>query len=258
MIARRPGKFSYNPVMEPAAQTARDVDVVIPALNERENLETLLPGLREALDALALEARIIVVDGGSSDGTREAAALLGATVVVQKERGYGGALLAGFREAAAPFVVTMDADLSHRPEFLKEFWERREEADLFIASRYVAGGRAEMNWFRLLLSRILNATFALVLSLPFKDVSSGFRMYRRGTLSKVVFQSRDFDVLEEILIRIYNQGCRIREIPFTYTPRESGRSHVRLFRFGLAYVKTLARMRKLRAGGAKKGVGSRQ
>jgi len=233
----------YSPSMQPSRP---DLAVVIPALNERENLELLLPALKETLSDLNLEAEIVVVDGGSNDGMCEAAERRGARVVVQQERGYGGALLAGFTAATAPFVVTMDADLSHRPVFLEEFWKRRDEAEVLIASRYVAGGRADMGWLRRVLSHILNRTYARVLSLPFRDLSSGFRMYRRDILAGLRVEARDFDVLEEILIRVHAEGWRIQEIPFHYMARASGRSHVRLLKFGWAFLKTFLRMWRLR------------
>ncbi|MEI8190333.1 MAG: glycosyltransferase family 2 protein, partial [candidate division NC10 bacterium] len=140
-----------------------DLAIVIPAWNERENLELLLPALRETLDGLRASWEIIVVDGGSSDGTAEAAVRRGARVVQQEALGYGGALLAGFAATSAPWVITMDADCSHRPIFIEEFWRRRSEAEVLIASRYVAGGRADMGIFRRLLSHVLNRTYARAL-----------------------------------------------------------------------------------------------
>jgi dolichol-phosphate mannosyltransferase len=222
------------------------VTVVIPALNEQENLELLLPALRETLEDLRVPYEIIVVDGGSTDGTGRAAEARGARVVQQRERGFGGALLAGFETARAPFVVTMDADLSHRPVFLKEFWAQRGSAEVVVASRYVPGGRADMGRFRRILSQILNRTYRRVLSIPIHDLSSNFRMYRRETLAGLMLVARDFDILEEILIRVHAQGWRIREVPFHYTARAVGRSHARLLAFGWAFLKTLLRMWRLR------------
>jgi len=230
----------------PPPATLPDLAIVIPAWNERENLELLLPAVKEMITGLKVAAEIVVADGGSRDGTREAAERRGARVVLQQERGYGGALLAGFAATTAPYVVTMDADLSHRPVFLEEFWRRRDEAEVLIASRYVAGGRAEMSGLRLLLSTLLNRTFRRILSLPLRDLSSGFRMYRRAALAKLTLTARDFDVLEEILVRVHAEGWRIQEIPFTYMARGSGRSHVRFFKFGWAFLKTLGRMWRLR------------
>ena len=223
-----------------------ELAVVIPALNERENLELLLPALKEVLTGLDLRAEVVVVDGGSHDGTREAAERRGARVVLQQERGYGGALRDGFAATTAPYIVTMDADLSHRPVFLEQFWKRRNEAEVLVASRYVAGGKADMGRFRLLLSHILNRTYRRALSLPLRDLSSGFRMYRRDVLAGLTLTARDFDVLEEILIRVHAEGWRIQEVPFHYMARGSGRSHARLIKFGWALLKTLARMWRLR------------
>lgn len=223
-----------------------DLAIVIPAWNERENIELLLPALKEMVGELGLRAEIVVADGGSRDGTREVAERKGARVVLQQERGYGGALLAGFAASSAPYIVTMDADLSHRPVFLAEFWKRRDQAEVLIASRYIPGGRADMGGFRRLLSHILNRTYSRALSLPLRDLSSGFRMYRRDILRDLSLVARDFDVLEEILIRVHAEGWRILEVPFHYMARGSGRSHVRLFKFGLAFLKTLVRMWRLR------------
>ena len=221
-----------------------DLSIVIPAWNERDNLEVVLPALKETLSFMSVNAEIVVVDGGSKDGTAEACAKRGVRLIQQRERGYGGALLEGLAAAQANLIVTMDADLSHRPSFLEEFWRRRNDAEMLIASRYIPGGKAEMGSFRRLLSLILNRTFALVLSIDIKDLSSGFRMYRREALSGLAFQSRDFDILEEILVQIHASGGRILEVPFHYMPRGAGRSHARLFKFGVAYLKLLLRMRR--------------
>jgi len=223
-----------------------DIAVVIPALNERDNLELLVPALTDVLSELRVQPEIVVVDGGSSDGTLNMPVRTGVRVIRQEDPGYGGALLAGFAETEAPYIVTMDADLSHRPVFLHEFWRLRNEAEVLIASRYVEGGRADMGWFRWVLSRSLNTVYRWLLSIEIRDLSSGFRMYRRETLIGLTLVARDFDILEEILIRVQAAGWRIREVPFHYMPRGSGRSHVRLFRFGKAFLRTLIRMKKLR------------
>jgi len=223
-----------------------DLAVVIPARNERENLELLLPALRETLDGLGVRWEILVVDGGSSDGTAEAASHRGARIIRQDAPGYGGALLTGFAAASAPWVVTMDPDCSHRPVFIEEFWRHRDEAELLIASRYVAGGQADMGAVRRLLSHVLNRTYARALSLELRDLSSGFRLYRRSVLNNLAVTARDFDFLQEILLRVHAQGWRIREVPFHYTARRAGRSLGRIFAFGWAYLKTLLRMWRLR------------
>jgi dolichol-phosphate mannosyltransferase len=225
-----------------------DLTVIIPAWNERENIQALVPAVQEIVGGLGLRTQIVVVDGGSRDGTAEAATQLGARAVLQQERGYGGALLAGFASATAPYVLTMDADLSHPPTFIADLWAHREQAELIIASRYVPGGKATVSPSRRVLSVILNALFRIVLRVPARDLSSGFRLYRREALQQLHLRSRDFDVLEEILVLVYRHGWRILEVPFHYMPRQSGSSHAKLIRFGWAYIKTLVRMWRLREG----------
>jgi dolichol-phosphate mannosyltransferase len=238
-----------------SSSTLLELAVVIPAWNERANLEILLPQLQEALAQIGAPSEIIVVDGGSHDGTAETAVRLGARAVQQTKRGYGGALSAGFAQMHARYVVTMDADVSHPAGFIARFWEERQNADVLIASRYVPGGTAEMSSFRYVLSRILNVTFAVLLMLPLKDLSSGFRMYRREALESMDLVSQDFDVLEELIVKAYIRGWKIREIPFHYATRVEGRSHARLLKFGVAYLRTIARMmreRYLRRGGTRR------
>ncbi len=227
-----------------------ELAVVVPAVDEGDNLARLLPALAEVLAELDVPAEVVVVDGGSRDDTADVAARYGARVVQQRERGYGGALAAGFAATAARHVVTMDADLSHRPAFLADLWRRRGDADVLIASRYVARGGAHMGWVRGLASCALNRAFAHVLGLPQRDLSSGFRMYRREVLDHVVFTARDFDALEEILIRAVNSGFRVVEVPFVYLPRRHGHSHVRPLRFAWAFASTLLRLWRMRNSSA--------
>lgn len=223
-----------------------DLSIIIPALNEAENLRSLLPLIDEVVADLNVKAEVIVVAGGSVDDTDAIVPQLGGRVVDQTERGYGGALLAGFGAARAPYVATMDADLSHPPIFLRDFWRERQTCDVLIASRYVPGGKADMAVSRRILSAILNRTFSAVLGLKLRDVSSGFRMYHRKQVATLDLQGRDFDVLEEILVKIKINGGQIKEVPFYYRYRHSGESHAKLWKFGWAYARTLLRMCRLR------------
>jgi dolichol-phosphate mannosyltransferase len=223
------------------------ISIVIPALNEGENLRFLLPRLHQAVSDLEMkEYEIIVVDGGSTDDTTEVASTLGTRVISQEEPGYGGALKAGFQAVNGEYTLTLDADLSHNPDFIRRMWDVRQEAEVIVASRYVPQGSAQMPLSRKVLSLILNRVFTKGLSLPLHDISSGFRLYRSSTITDLPLESTDFDVLEEILIRCYAQGWRIREVPFRYLPRRQGGSHISLLRFGYAYLRTFRRMWELR------------
>ncbi|MEI8064060.1 MAG: glycosyltransferase, partial [Verrucomicrobiota bacterium] len=223
-----------------------DLSIIIPALNEASNLDQLLPALHNMAARLTASYEIIVVDGGSIDETVAVVTRHHASIVHQTEPGYGGALKAGFATARGRYLATMDADFSHRPEFLRRLWNMRDQAEVLIASRYVEGGRAEMPWSRWLLSRILNEFFAHGLSLPYRDMSSGFRLYQAVALREIAITARDFEVLEEILIKLYAQGYQIREVPFLYCPRRAGRSHARLIKFGLRMLRLFFTLWRLR------------
>ncbi len=223
-----------------------DLSIVIPALNEADNLRLLLPSLQTVIEELGIAAETIVVDGGSIDDSPRIVHEANARFIEQVERGYGGALLAGFAAAQAPYIATMDADLSHPPIFIKDFWRERGSAEALIASRYVPGGRADMSLSRRILSTILNRAYAVLLGLRLRDLSSGFRLYDTRVVNQIRFEGRDFDALEEILVRIHVGGGRIKEVPFHYQARQSGKSHVKLVKFGWAFSKTLWRMCRLR------------
>ncbi len=224
------------------------LSIVIPALNEAKNLSKLLPEIHQLLAPLLGRTtyEIIIVDGRSRDNTREISLQLGAKVIVQTNSGYGNALVEGFKNAAAEYVLTMDSDLSHAPQFMLPMWHARHEADIVIGSRYIKGGYAKMPFVRKILSRLLNVIFTKGLSLPCRDISSGFRLYKAAALRELSLESRSFDILEEILIRCYTDGRNVLEIPFAYVPRKEGRSHVKLWKFAVSFLRTFWKMWKLR------------
>jgi len=227
-----------------------DLSVLIPVLNERDNVSALLPRLLRVLNELGCTYEILVVDGGSCDGTVEVARRLGAQVLVQRSPGYGCALREGFAAAAGQYVLTLDADLSHDPDFIGKLWRARSAADIVIASRYVTGGVAYMPLYRKLLSRILNRFFGLGLGLPVRDLSSGLRLYRGRVLADLALDGRNFEIVEEVLVKAYSAGWRVIEIPFTYYPRHRGASHARIVRFGVDLLLAFARLWALRRSAA--------
>ena len=223
-----------------------DLSIVIPTLNERENLRLVIPALIDTLRTLALRGEILVIDGGSSDGTAAEAERQGARVIVVPTGGYGQAMRVGLQQATGEYVVTMDADLSHEPEVIETLWAARAPRTIGIASRYVRGGSAVMSPSRRVLSLLLNVVFARSLALPVRDLSSGFRIYPAMDARGLRATAGDFDILIELLVRAYKSGWRIVEVPFHYAPRRSGSSKARVFRLGRAYVRTFARLWRLR------------
>lgn len=222
------------------------VAVVIPCLNEAAQLEKTLPRLKEALAALDVPARVYVVDGGSTDGSREVAAGLGACVLDQRGAGYGAAIATALECVDAPYLITMDAEPSPSLGILPYLYAMRDRAEIVIASRYMPQGHADMPWVRHALSRMLSAVFRRALSLPIYDVSSGYRLYSRAALAALRPELTSYAVLPEILVKAYCEGYRVREIPFHYISQRGAKRARNLFRLGRDYVLTLRKMWSLR------------
>ncbi len=223
-----------------------DVSVILPVVNEAENLSALIPKLIALHDRERLTYEIVVVDGPSSDGTRETAEALGARVVAERRRGYAGALETGIAEARGDYVLTLDADQSHDPDFIVKMWRARTRADIVIASRYALGGVAYSGFVRRFTSWLLNAVLRRMLSMPVRDLSSGYRLYRREVLANLELTATNFEVLEEILVKAYASGFSVVEVPFTYFPRGAGRSHAKLVSFGWKILRSSLPLWKIR------------
>jgi len=224
-----------------------DISVVLPVMNECENVRALLPRLKSIFAREKLSYEILVIDGNSTDGTREVAADLGARVLPERRRGYAGALTTGLAEAKGDYILTLDADLSHDPDFVTKMWRARTHGDIVIASRYARGGVAYSGFFRRKLSDFLNFALRRALSMPVGDISSGFRLYRREVAQQdLELESQNFEIQEEILAKAYAKGFSITEVPFVYFPRGSGRSHARVLRFGIDLFKSAIKLWKIR------------
>lgn len=231
--------------MQPT-QTAPDLSIVIPALNEAENLATLLPEIKTIVEGLDVQTEIIVVDECADDVTCQIVEQNHAELLCPNTSGYGMALLNGLQHAHGSFIISMDADYSHSPVFIRDLWGERHNADIIIASRYIRGGKAVMPFSRYFLSRILNLFFGLGLSIPVRDMSSGYRLYRANTIQGQQIISKNFDIQEELLVRAVAAGKSVKEVPFIYRPRKHGSSHARVLQFGITYLTTFGRLWRLR------------
>jgi SAM-dependent methyltransferase len=170
----------------------------------------------------------------------------GARVETFSEPGYGNALNAGLAAARGRWIVTMDADFSHPPEFIRTLWLRRREADVLIASRYVAGAFAEMPLSRRVASRLLNRVYRATLALPHRDLSSAFRMYSRRVIDDIApVSAPGLDSLQEVLVKAFGQGWKIAEVPLFYRQSKRWESG-RMAELGAGYLRTLGRMIALR------------
>ena len=226
-----------------------NVCVVIPTYNERENL----PLLAEKIFALKIPGmRLFVVDDNSPDGTGDAADELARQFPItvihrEKKEGLGKAYVDAFRkilsEEKCEYIVQMDADLSHDPQVVPIMLKRIETHDIVVGSRYVRGGKI-MHWhfLRRLLSRFGNIYARTILGLPYRDVTSGFKCYRRSVLAELMrgrFDSVGYNFQIEMLYRAHAHGFKILEITITFTERKIGSSKINLFIILESFYKVL-------------------
>lgn len=232
--------------MAEADPSAIELSIVIPVWNGEHSLGRLLPRLSTVLRSAVDGPTEMVVSVPKGDPAADLAEREGARVAEFLELGYGHALNAGLAASSGRWVVTMDADFSHHPEFVRTLWLRRREADVLIASRYVPGAYAEMSVSRRVASRILNRLYRTALALPYEDLSSAFRMYRRRVIEDLgPVTASGLDSLQEILVKAYSQGWKIQEVPLFYRQSRMWTSG-RLAELGMGYVKTVGRLMALR------------
>jgi dolichol-phosphate mannosyltransferase len=225
---------------------APDLSVVIPVWNGEHALGRLLPRVIRTIAATVPGSSEVVVALSPDDPVAAMVERSGARVATFAAPGYGSALGAGLAAARGRWVITMDADFSHHPEFIRTLWLSRKTADVLIGSRYVAGAFAEMPLSRRIASRVLNGIYRTALALPYRDLSSGFRMYSRPVLDDLgPITAAGLDALQEIAARAFAQGWKIQEVPLYY-PQSRRWTGGRVAELSAGYLRTLGRMLALR------------
>ena len=231
--------------------------LILPTYNEAANLE---PVVRASLDVIREAAsdghRVLIVDDASPDGTgaiadRLAAELPGEVDVLHRHAklGLGQAYLAGFRralDAGAALICEMDADFSHDPADLARLLRAADDADVVLGSRYVDGGEIE-GWGigRRAVSRWGCRYAERVLGLEVRDLTGGFKCYRREVLEAIDLdsvRSQGYAFQVELTYRAVRNGFRVREIPIVFRDREVGRSKMS-WRIALEAVWRVPQMR---------------
>jgi len=208
--------------------------ICLPTYDERENLEPMLRALGEVIGA---DDRVLVIDDDSPDGTGELAdrlaSELGWVDVLHRpaKEGIGPAYLAGFRRAledGAELVLEIDCDFSHDPKDVPRLVAAAADADLVLGSRYVPGGGVS-NWgaVRRLVSAGGSLYARLVLGAPVRDLTGGFKCFRRLVLESIDLEAvhtKGYAFQIELTYRALRRGFRVKEVPIRFTDRVVGGS----------------------------------
>jgi dolichol-phosphate mannosyltransferase len=213
------------------------VVVCLPTYNERENLGPMVRALDDVVRRHELDARVLVIDDSSPDGTGELADRLTgefrflSVLHRPKKEGLGPAYLAGFVWALATDadrIVEMDCDFSHDPEDLPRLLAATENADLALGSRYVEdGGTRNWSLARRTVSRFGSLYARILLGVGVRDLTGGFKCFRRSVLEAIGLErisTKGYAFQIETTYRALRVGCRVVEVPIVFSEREAGKS----------------------------------
>jgi len=211
------------------------IHIIIPTYNEKDNLESIV---HEILRQNIPDLGIIIIDDNSPDGTGYLADRLAkndARIFVihrPKKMGLGTAYVQGFKKALADpeaqYILEMDADFSHSPKYLPDFLRAIENNDLVLGSRYVsAGGVSNWGLSRRLVSWWANFLVRLILGISVKDLTGGYKCFRRKVLEEIDLnsvESNGYNFQIELNYKAFKKDFRIKEIPIIFEERRRGRS----------------------------------
>lgn len=217
-----------------------EVSVVIPCLNEAENIEECVRRSLEALAEAGIAGEVVVADNDSDDGSAELAAAAGARVVHEPRRGYGSAYLAGFGAARGQYIVMLDADMTYPFKEIPRFvGELRDGAQLVMGDRMDNIEPGAMHWMhRYVGNPLLSGTLNLFFRTGIRDAHCGMRGFRRDILPQLDLRTTGMEFASEMVIRASKEKLEIREFPISYAPR-GGESKLSRFRDGWRHLRFL-------------------
>lgn len=232
-----------------------DIVAMVPTYNEAGNVSALIT----ELCSLPLDLHVLIVDDNSPDGTGKIVGDIAKTnnrvhlLNRTERRGRGWAGIEGFKKAlymGANYVVEMDGDMSHAPKYIFVLREALKAPgfDVAIGSRYVPGGRDEQRTLlRQLISNFARLYLSFALGVDIKDPTSGYRMFSRGALEKILphLTARDPFIVSEVLYFLKRTGMKIVEVPIEFMPRGTGESKLK----PATLIKYLLRVLQLRLTG---------
>ncbi|HEV2775288.1 MAG TPA: glycosyltransferase family 2 protein [Solirubrobacteraceae bacterium] len=219
---------------------AIEVSVVIPCLNEAENIEECVRRSQEAMAAAGIVGEVVVADNDSEDGSAELAAAAGARVVHEPRRGYGSAYLAGFGAARGEYIVMLDADMTYPFDNIPNFVEQlRDGAQLVMGDRMDNIQPGAMHWVnRYIGNPLLSGTLNLFFRTGIRDAHCGMRGFRRDVLPTLDLRTTGMEFASEMVIRASKEKLDIREFPISYMPR-GGTTKLSRWRDGWRHLRFL-------------------
>lgn len=200
-----------------------NLSVVIPVYNEVDNIIEIL----RRVQALQLANEIIVVDDGSTDGTRNILKELDGkenvrVLLHERNKGKGAAVMTGLRAAQGDLLLIQDADLEYDPrdypELLKPLIE--DIADVVYGSRFLGGPRRVAMFWHMIANKLLTAMTNILYDTILTDMETGYKVFRRGVIEGMTIHAKRFDFEPEFTAKVLKRRYRIFEVPITFNPRD--------------------------------------
>ncbi|MDQ1478341.1 MAG: hypothetical protein QOE62_3570 [Actinomycetota bacterium] len=231
-----------------AVPKLRKLSVIVPVFNERNTLVEILRRMRAVELPDGIESEIIVVDDGSSDGTRDVLRQLGDStvrvVMHDVNRGKGAAVRTGFKHATGEFILVQDADLEYDPEDWPKLLAPvlRGRARVVYGSRFT-GERRNMLLLHWIGNRFLSLTTNVLYNTTLSDMETCYKLLDRSLIEDLQLQSNKFDIEPEITAKVLKRGVRIYEVPISYSGREFDEGKKITWRDGFSALWTLVKYR---------------
>lgn len=233
-------------------QRQPELSIVISGYNEEKFVAQVLTGVLNFLDKYGIDGELIFLNNHSADKTGEIAAEIAKNNprlrVIQRynrpNKDLGSSLREGLQNVTGEYVLIMDCDASHDYNEINNLYSKRAEADVIIGSRYVSGGRAELNPKRWLFSIGYNLFARLLTGINVKDMTTGFKLYNRKVFDGMNLTNNGFGLHVEILLKAAAKGATFKEVPITY--KKSGKSHLNYRKQFWSYMKPVLEMAKAR------------
>lgn len=216
------------------------VSIIIPTKNEEANIGILIKEIEKIL--LDYGHEIVIVDGMSTDKTVEIAKRLGARILYDKI-GKGSALIKGLKSSRGSILISMDADLSHKPDEIKLLMDSIEIGyDIAMGSRFITGGGSEdMPQLRVFGNKVFVSIVNLLFHSHYSDMCYGYRSFRKGVPERLGLKEKGFGIETEISIKAARKKLKVIEIPSNEKRRNAGDAKLRTFHDGYVILKTIMR-----------------
>lgn len=229
------------------------ISIILPSYKEYDNLKIILPELLNELDSFLSDYEILVIDTiESMDDTPVLCSKYNFVKYINRENGndYGDAIRTGIKYASYKYIIIMDADGSHPVNKVRELYNNitNDSFDVIICSRYIKGANSHNTFILKFMSFLVNIVYRIIFSLDVKDVSNSFRIYKSNMIKTINLESNNFDIVEEILIKLKSKykNIKIKEIPVYFNKRMYGKSKRQLFKFILSYFKSIIKLYKIK------------